>query len=133
MDFVMNEEAEYIGGVDSKVVKITSIEEGGGDFDYTVIRKSGLPFNVKASQIKTLITPDIIAIPNNGKEYSSLPKGLMAEQCERISSPEFLSPLQQEYLSWHHCPGHLKKLKKNTLIWLEILSSRFKKLFDDDL
>eukprot|EP00957_Ditylum_brightwellii_P166426 12668335-Ditylum_brightwellii.AAC.1 len=34
-DFAINEDAEYIGGADSKVVKITGIEEPGGDFDYT--------------------------------------------------------------------------------------------------
>eukprot|EP00957_Ditylum_brightwellii_P148924 11338388-Ditylum_brightwellii.AAC.1 len=66
MDFMINEEAECIGGADSKVVTITGIEEGGGDFDYTVVRKSGLPFDVKASQRKKHITPDIAAIPNNG-------------------------------------------------------------------
>eukprot|EP00957_Ditylum_brightwellii_P209661 15362689-Ditylum_brightwellii.AAC.1 len=132
MDFVIHKEAEYIGGADIKVITIIGDEEGGGVFNYTVVRKSRLPFNVKASQIKKHIMPDIAAIPDNGKEYSSLSKGLTAEQCERISSPESLLPLQQEHLSWHHSIGHLKKLKMKILIWLGILPRIFKKLFDDD-
>eukprot|EP00957_Ditylum_brightwellii_P121892 9295708-Ditylum_brightwellii.AAC.1 len=44
------------------------------EYDYTVIGKGGIPFNVKTSQLKKRLLPDVAEIPLNDKECSLLAK-----------------------------------------------------------
>eukprot|EP00957_Ditylum_brightwellii_P130846 9980970-Ditylum_brightwellii.AAC.1 len=60
-------------------------------------------------------------------------RGLTKEQCEEILRPERLTPLKQEYLSWHHCLGHTLTSKIKILYRLGILPQRMLTLFDENL
>eukprot|EP00957_Ditylum_brightwellii_P122328 9328571-Ditylum_brightwellii.AAC.1 len=58
--FAINEESEYIGGSDSEIVRITGRENQQVEYDYTVIGKGEIPFNVKMPQLKKRLLPDVV-------------------------------------------------------------------------
>eukprot|EP00957_Ditylum_brightwellii_P177707 13536772-Ditylum_brightwellii.AAC.1 len=41
-NFSINEEAEYIGGADSEIIKITACRNNGDEFNYVVVGNSGV-------------------------------------------------------------------------------------------
>eukprot|EP00957_Ditylum_brightwellii_P187015 14243186-Ditylum_brightwellii.AAC.1 len=69
-----------------------------------------MSFNVGAKMLRRVAVPDAGLIPSK-ENVMQTSRGLTTEQCEKILKPDLLTPLQQEYLSWHDCLGHTIKLK----------------------
>eukprot|EP00957_Ditylum_brightwellii_P137912 10514443-Ditylum_brightwellii.AAC.1 len=83
--------------------------------------------------LRRVAVPDVGKIPSKETEIMQTSRGLIKEQCEQILKSECLTPLQQEYLSWHHCLSHMLKSKMKILYRLGILPQRILKLFDENL
>eukprot|EP00957_Ditylum_brightwellii_P144612 11016089-Ditylum_brightwellii.AAC.1 len=96
--FDVGETVEYIAGKDSELVKITSIDEGIEQDQFTVVGKSNMPFNVGAKKLRRVAVPDAGFMPSKGNVMQTS-QGLTTDQCEKILKPNLLTPLQQEYLS----------------------------------
>ena len=75
--------------------------------------------------------PDVGWIPSSVPEYKQSAKTLSEKDIEKITSPKHLSPLQQEFLSFHYKLNHLPFTIVLRLSNISILPCRFLKLIND--
>ena len=113
------------------IVKVQSIQLQGGVLRIQVADSNGVQFTITAEYLHNPNNPDIGWIPTSILEYCSSADHLTDEHLECISSPQYLSPLQQEFLSLHHRLFHLPFTVMLRLAKLGILPRKFLKLRND--
>ena len=72
--------------------------------------------------------PDVGWIPRSVPEYKQSSKTLSEKDIEKITSPKFFSPLQQEFFSVHYKLNHLPFKSMLRLSNMSIIPRRFLKL-----
>lgn len=96
-----------------------------------ILRKEdGTKVITPASHIKTYGEPTLTNVPQTPLDYCKEIKDISAEDLKKIVYPRKLSPLQQEFLSWHNRLFHMPFYRMHKLVKYGILPKRFIKIFD---
>ena len=75
---------------------------------HTIRLKENTKLSVYDSNLKLLYQPSFSNIPNNPLDYrNKVGTGLTLDEAQALAIPHTLSPLQQEFMSWHHRLYHI--------------------------
>ena len=75
---------------------------------HTVRCKDGSKVVVHDSNLQLLKQPDFTNIPKTPLDYrNEVGTGLTLQEAQTLARPTVLSPVQQEFMSWHHRLYHL--------------------------
>ena len=98
---------------------------------FSVKAANGDEFDTTREHLRVPSNPDIGWIPTSIPEYWQSSRCISDEDVRKITSPDHLSPLQQEFLSLHHRLLHLPMPIMLRMSRLGILPKRFCKLRND--
>jgi len=97
-----------------------------------ILRKSdGTKVITPASHIQEFNQPTITNVPTTPLEYCQEIKNLSPDQLKKIVYPRKLSPIQQEFLSWHNRLFHMPFYRMYKLIKMGVLPKRLEKCFNE--
>lgn len=107
------------------IVKVQSIQLQDNEFHIQVVDSNSVKFTTTAEYLRDPNNLDIGWIPTSIPGYRASADHLTDERLENISSPQHLSPLQQEFLSLHHRSFHLPFTVMLQLSKFDIFSAEF--------
>ena len=111
-----------------KEVKSVAVVYKGATSDglsHTVRCKDGSKIVVHDSNLQLLKQPDFTNIPKTPLDYrNEVGTGLSLQEAQTLARPTVLSPVQQEFMSWHHRLYHLPFRHMFRLATLGILPKR---------
>ena len=92
---------------------------------HTICLQDGTRLNVNDAHIQLLGQPDFSNMPKTPLDYrNEVGTGLSLQEAQALATPQVLSPLKQELMSWHHCLYHLPFAMIFCLASLGILPKR---------
>ena len=107
MDFELGGSIWYNDGKGNRSMAVYEGADASGTL-HTVRLQDGSRLNVNQAHIQLLEQPDFSNIPKTPLDYrNEVGTGLSLEEAQALATPQVLSPLQQEFMSWHHCLYHL--------------------------
>ncbi len=116
-----NSPAKYLKPVDKNGATLHKIRLEDGDLVET-----------PAAHLTHLEQPDLTNIPLDVDSYcQEIEKGLTKEDIASIARPQSLSPLQQEFLHWHHRLAHIPYHRLIRLAKEGLIPKRLTKLRDN--
>ena len=105
------------------LVNINTNDSGSIKYNIKLLR--GNTMIVNKEFLKSRNVTYIVSIPISSEDYIKESKNLTQELFENIMFPEVLSPLQQEFKSWHDKLSHLHPKSMFRLAKLGVLPSIF--------
>ena len=95
---------------------------------HTICMKDNTKISVYDSNLQLLDQPNFSNMPNNPLDYrNEVGTGITLGEAQALARPCTLSPLQQEFMIWHH---RLYHLPYRILFWLASLSFLPKRLLE---
>ena len=95
---------------------------------HTISLKDNTKLSVYVINLKLLDQPSFSNMPNTPLEYrNEVGTGITLDEAQALARPRTLSPLQQEFMSWHH---RLYHIPYRIIFWLARLSFLTKELLE---
>jgi hypothetical protein len=95
---------------------------------YTVALQDGKIMKTAPGYLRTPDAPDIASIPVTRHDYIRASSLISEDDAQRIAKPKALTPLAQEFLSWHDRLDHLPMKQMITLAKTDKLPRKFLQL-----
>ena len=110
LDYKPGDDLWYNDGAGNRVMAVCEGETVDGS-KHAIRLQDGTRLKVDGAHLQLLEQPDFSNIPKTPLEYrNEVGSGISLEEAHALATPQSLSPLQQELMSWHHCLYHLGAL-----------------------